>query len=418
MTLNVYFGQKLAGRLFSTDNRGVVFQYDETYLSDPQSKPLSLSLPLQQAEYSQAKSLPFFAGLLPEGESRRKIAQYFQVSENSTIKLLEILGGECAGLISVVSEDEDVTAPNNYRINESNYQVLSENDLENMIKQLPQKPLIKSNSKLRLSLAGAQEKIALARFDNKWHLPINGAPSTHILKPTRDGELGSLAQNEYICMKLAKMLGLSVPDIDLINIAGKDIFVVSRYDRIQTDTEIMRLHQEDFCQALGVMNDIKYENDGGPSIADIYNCIRANMAIPIIDCRQFLRQIVFNFLIGNCDAHSKNYSVLYDKNTKLAPLYDAVSTVIYPGLTNKLSMKIGNHYEINKVTKNDFVILSQQLDIALKVIFDIFADFGKHLNQARLFLQQDPKADQVLCDTICNHISAAIQDWMNSNPVL
>ena len=418
MTLNVYFGQKLAGRLFSTDNRGVVFQYDETYLSDPQSKPLSLSLPLQKAEYSQAKSLPFFAGLLPEGESRRKIARYFQVSENSTIKLLEILGGECAGLISVVSEDEDAAAPNNYRINESNYQVLSENDLELMIKQLHQKPLIKSNNKLRLSLAGAQEKIALARFDNKWHLPINGAPSTHILKPTRDGELSSLAQNEYICMKLAKMLGLPVPDIDLINIADKDIFVVSRYDRIQTDTEIMRLHQEDFCQALGVMNDIKYENDGGPSIADIYSCIRANMTIPIIDCRQFLRQIVFNFLIGNCDAHSKNYSVLYDKKTKLAPLYDAVSTVIYSGLTNKLSMKIGNHYEINKVTKDDFVILSQQLDIALKVIFDIFADFGKHLNQARLFLQQDPKADQVLCDTICNHISAAIQDWMNSNPVL
>ncbi|MBR3732460.1 MAG: HipA domain-containing protein, partial [Spirochaetales bacterium] len=251
MTLNVYFGQKLAGRLFSTDNRGVIFQYDETYLSDPQSKPLSLSLPLQKAEYSQAKCLPFFAGLLPEGESRRKIAQYFQVSENSTIKLLEILGGECAGLISVVSEDEDAAAPNNYRINESNYQVLSENDLELMIKQLPQKPLIKSNNKLRLSLAGAQEKIALARFDNKWHLPINGAPSTHILKPTRDGELSSLAQNEYICMRLAKMLGLPVPDIDLINIADKDIFVVSRYDRIQTDTEIMRLHQEDFCQALG-----------------------------------------------------------------------------------------------------------------------------------------------------------------------
>ena len=408
MTLNVYFGQKLAGRLFSTDNRGVIFQYDETYLSDPQSKPLSLSLPLQKAEYSQAKCLPFFAGLLPEGESRRKIARYFQVSENSTIKLLEILGGECAGLISVVSEDEDAAAPNNYRINESNYQVLSENDLELMIKQLPQKPLIKSNSKLRLSLAGAQEKIALARFDNKWHLPINGAPSTHILKPTRDGELSSLAQNEYICMRLAKMLGLAVPDIDLINIADKDIFVVSRYDRIQTDTEIMRLHQEDFCQALGVMTDLKYENDGGPSIADIYSCIRANMAIPIIDCRQFLRQIVFNFLIGNCDAHSKNYSVLYDKKTKLAPLYDAVSTVIYSGLTNKLSMKIGNHYELDKIDKEDFILMSQKIDIAPNVIFDIAADLGKHFEQAVTSLQNDDKADNNLLDKICSGISSRL----------
>ncbi|MBR6199197.1 MAG: type II toxin-antitoxin system HipA family toxin [Spirochaetales bacterium] len=408
MTLNVYFGQKLAGRLFSTDNRGVIFQYDETYLSDPQSKPLSLSLPLQKAEYSQAKCLPFFAGLLPEGESRRKIAQYFQVSENSTIKLLEILGGECAGLISVVSEDEDAAAPNNYRINESNYQVLSENDLELMIKQLPQKPLIKSNNKLRLSLAGAQEKIALARFDNKWHLPINGAPSTHILKPTRDGELSSLAQNEYICMRLAKMLGLPVPDIDLINIADKDIFVVSRYDRIQTDTEIMRLHQEDFCQALGVMNDLKYENDGGPSIADIYSCIRANMTIPIIDCRQFLRQIIFNFLIGNCDAHSKNYSVLYDKKTKLAPLYDAVSTAIYPDLTSKLSMKIGNHYELDKIDKEDFILMSQKIDIAPNVIFDIAADLGKHFEQAVTSLQNDDKADNNLLDKICSGISSRL----------
>ncbi len=407
MRLNVFFGKEKAGTLESTGNRGLVFKYDQDYLSRTDSIPLSASLPLKNEEFSQKQCLPFFSGLLPEEDFRKKIADFLHISETSTLKLLEALGGECAGLITITPEENAELQELVYPLTKDHYAPLDGKRMEEFIEQMNTRPLMKADDKLRLSLAGAQEKLALAKLDGEWHLPLNGAPSTHILKPTRNGELSSLAQNEYICMKLAKNLGLSVPEVDLLKIAGKEVFVVERYDRIVKKNEIQRLHQEDFCQALGMMSSSKYQNDGGPGIADIFNAIKNSCSVPALETRKYLTYVVFNFLIGNCDSHGKNYSLLYKgKDTELSPLYDAVSTRMYKALTEKLSMKIGKHYEIQKVDREDFSILAESLDIKPAAIINIFNEFGKKLDSAQKTLNEDEKVSKQVLDGILSIIES------------
>ena len=403
MKLNVFFGNKKAGSLESTENRGVIFVYNENYLNDKNSVPLSASLSLQKEEFPQKQCIPFFSGLLPEEDSRKKIADYLHVSETSTMRLLEALGGECAGLISILSEDEDnsFSKETSYKLDSENYEQIDDKRLSEFIEKMNTRPLIKADDKLRLSLAGAQEKLALAKINGEWYLPLNGAPSTHILKPARTGSLSSLAQNEYICMKLAKSFGLAVPDVDLLNIAGKDIFVVERYDRLKETNTIQRLHQEDFCQVLGIMSTSKYQNDGGPGIADIFNTILKVCTVPALESQKFLRYVLFNYVMGNCDSHGKNYSLLYKNNrVELSPLYDVVSTIIYSGLTDKLSMKIGKHYEIQKVTQEDFSLLAESLNIKYSVLSKIFDDFAKKYILAFEELKDDEKISREIVNSI------------------
>ena len=401
MKLNVFFGNEKAGYIESTENRGVIFTYEKNYLKNKNAVPLSASLPLQTEEFSQKQCIPFFSGLLPEEDSRKKIADYLHISETSTLKLLEALGGECAGLVSILPEEKTVSQIDSYSLNSDNYELLEEVRLTDFIEKMNTRPLMKADENLRLSLAGAQEKLALANINGKWYLPLNGAPSTHILKPTRTGSLSSLAQNEYICMKLAKCFDLPVPDVDILNIAGKDVFVVERYDRIKKDDFIQRLHQEDLCQALGIMNTSKYQNDGGPGIADIFNTIKKNCTVPALETQKFLSYVIFNYLIGNCDSHGKNYSLLYkNKCVELAPLYDVVSTVIYPGLTEKLSMKIGNHYDIKKVSKEDFSLLAETLNIKGSVLSKIFNNFESKYSKAFETLKSETKISKEILDLI------------------
>lgn len=385
MKLNVFFGNKKCGELFSTDNRGIVFKCDDKYLDDSGSKRISISLPLQREEFTQKQCLPFFPGLLPEEFTRKRVADYLHVSELSTIKLLEALGQECAGVITIADDDFHFSSiKEGYEINEKNYERISRKQLDEFVKNIPERPFIKADDKLRLSLAGAQEKISLAYFDNQWYLSLNGSPSTHILKPSREGSFSTLAKNEFACMKLAKDCGLDVPDVALENFAGKDVLIVQRYDRFVENGKIYRLHQEDMCQASGTMTDKKYQADGGPGIKDIYEMIKKYSVLPVVDLKKFLSYVVFNYLIGNCDAHSKNFSFLYDKNgnARLSPLYDAVSTKVYPSLSRKLSMKIGKHYELEKITREDFALLSADLNLNPKLMEELFSNMQTKIQKS------------------------------------
>lgn len=405
MTLDVYFGSAKAGELRSTDNRGIVFSYGRDYIADKDAQSLSVSLPLRENEFSQKECLPFFSGLLPEGDSRKKLADYLHISETSTLRLLETLGGECAGLVTITADSQPTIPQAEYTLSPENYERLNDDRLADFISRMNIQPLIKADGKLRLSLAGAQEKIALARFDGEWYLPLNGAPSTHILKPAREGMLSSLAINEYICMRLAKLFGLSAPAVDLAHIAGRDVLVEERYDRIQSGRSVRRLHQEDFCQALGIMSTAKYQNDGGPCIADIFSAIKRHCSAPAVETQQFLHAVVFNYLIGNCDSHGKNYALLYKgRTTELAPLYDAVSTAIYSDLTDKLSMKIGRHYEIGKITQDDFSLLADTLGIKDMALRRIFGEFRNRADKAFETLKSDEK--------ISPEVLGAIQDGL------
>ena len=280
MKLSVYLGENLAGHLISTADKGVVFLYDSTYLKAGH-RPISLSLPLRADEFSQKECLPFFEGLLPEGEVKRRISDYLHISETSTLKLLQELGGECAGLVSILPEGEENKTKNIYEFSSANYDPLSEKKLAEYIANINTRPLLKAKEKLRLSLAGAQEKLPLTYVDGKYYLPKNGAPSTHIVKPTGSGDLSSLAANEYICTKLAKGCGLPTSKMELKRIDNVEFLLINRYDRICEGNRFSRIHQEDMCQALGILSDRKYQNDGGAGIADIYNLI---IALNIFDC--------------------------------------------------------------------------------------------------------------------------------------
>lgn len=390
MKLSVYFGESLAGHLSSTAENGIVFSYEAPYL-EAGLPPISLSLPLSSAEYSQKQCLPFFEGLLPEGDVKRRISDYLHISETSTLKLLNELGGECAGLISILPEEAPNKTKNIYDFSSDNYEQIPVRKISEYIQNINTRPLLKVREELRLSLAGAQQKLPLLYKDGEFYLPRNGAPSTHIIKPTGSGDLSSLSANEYICMQLAEKSGLPVPHAELRQIDDTEFLLVKRYDRFFQDDKVFRIHQEDVCQALGIPSEYKYQNDGGPSIANIYNLLKTKTSIPLLEMRTFLQYTLFNFIIGNCDAHGKNYSIIYkDNSIKLTPIYDTVCTLAYPNLTNKLSMKIGKHSEIKKVNRDDLVILAGQLGLKDKTIVDTYFEIFENVEKAFEIIEADP----------------------------
>ena len=412
MKLKVFFGKEFAGVLASTADQGVVFSYDDSYRTNKSNSALSISMPLSKKEYSQKECLPFFSGLLPEGDVKRRVSDFLHVSESSTLKLLQELGGECAGMISILPENKNCSVQKSYAFNNENYELLDDETLYGFIKNINVRPLLKAKKELRLSLAGAQEKLPLVYFDKKFYLPKSDAPSTHIVKPSGDGELSTLSINEFVCMKLAQSCGLNVPNVELKTINNTTFLLEERYDRIVNKKSIKRLHQEDFCQALGIMSDRKYQNDNGPDIAKIYSLIQKECTIPLLDTKEFLKYVIFNFIIGNCDAHGKNYSLLYEKgSSKLSPIYDAICTLVYPSLTKKMSMKIGKHYEILKVIKQDFVELATSINLKSSIVLKMLDEtitnitngFDKIRNEKSLAPYQD------FLDKLENHIKRELR---------
>jgi serine/threonine-protein kinase HipA len=227
--------------------------------------------------------------------------------------------------------------------------ILSDGELHEHIQELPKKPLFLGLEGLRLSLAGAQDKAAVCLIDNKIALPTNGCPTTHILKPEIKGYEG-IVQNEYLCLKIAQRIGLTVPEVEIRWAQNIPYLLIERYDRLIEKNKISRIHQEDFCQALGFVTAKKYQNDGGPSFQNCFNLLH-DTSQPVKDRNALAKLIVFNYLIGNMDAHGKNFSLLhYDQNNVgIAPVYDVLCTRVYDNLAKNMAMKIGGYYEYDKI---------------------------------------------------------------------
>ncbi len=333
-TLVVYFQGVPVGRLWLDERRRFVFQYETGWALNPKAVPLSLSLPLRVEPFEDDLPRPFFSNLLPEAAIRQAVARKLGISEQNDFALLEAIGGECAGAVSVLPEGE---MPASGR----EYMPLDERQLHEVVKALPSRPLLAGEEGVRLSLAGAQNKLPVYIEDDRIFLPKGGSPSSHILKPPiRD--LDGTVDNEAFCMMLAGKMGLPVPDTKVLR--GMDtLFLIERYDRRHDDQgNLVRLHQEDFCQALGVSPDQKYESEGGPSFKRCFARLKEHSASPAADQKALLNWVVFNLLIGNADAHAKNLALLFtDDGPRLAPFYDLLCTAIYEGVTDKLAMKVG-----------------------------------------------------------------------------
>lgn len=314
------------------------------------TKPLSQSLPIRSEPFDDRATRPFFAGLLPEGGKRKQIAKTLQVSVQNDYALLDSLGGECAGAVTLLEPGQlpqTLDAPLEVRW-------LDHAQLIQVLNEMTLRPMRAGEDGLRLSLAGAQDKlpVVLDADGIRIGLPLNGSPSTHILKPPIAGVDGSVF-NEAFCMALAGVLKLDVASTKIQAIADgaqqRHYLLVERYDR-QAGMPSQRLHQEDFCQALGIVSEHKYQNEGGPGLAQAFALLRSATRPSAPHTLKLLDYVVFNALIGNHDAHGKNFSLLYTQaGAVLTPLYDALCTAVYSTLTEKMAMKIGSKYKFTEV---------------------------------------------------------------------
>ena len=339
MTLLVYWDGREVGRLERTDasSRDYVFEYSD------RSRPISLSLSTGTPRFTPAETRPFFEALLPEGVVREQIAAQLRLAASDSFGLLAELGRDCAGALQIVAEKRMSEPPS--------VRWLSGDELNARVADLPRHPLgvRPEDDRLRLSLAGVQRKAVLVRdAEGGFGEPLNGMPSSHILKPEFPGEnYPTLAVNEYFCMRLADRCGLTVAKVELAILAERPCLVVERFDRDLTAWPPRRRHQEDLCQALGLTPDFKYQRPGErvPSYQALAELLDRHSARPGIDRLEAARAAVFHFLVGNADAHAKNLSVLHgERGIVLAPLYDIVCTAVYPELTTELALSIGEEF--------------------------------------------------------------------------
>lgn len=335
--LDVYLHDRKAGVLTQEDDAQLAFAYTPDYLTGRPPHPLSVSMPLAEAPYPDRITRPYFSGLLPDERARRRLASALGVSDGNAFGLLEIIGGECAGALSLYHEGE--TPPS---ADDDGIEVLTEARLEEILDKLRARPLLGGEEGVRLSLAGAQDKLAVCIEGAAIALAKGGRPTTHILKPFIE-TLNGTVENELFCMRLAARMGLTVPTVSMRTVGKIPFLLVERYDRHkEPDGKILRIHQEDFCQALSVPPELKYEDEGGPGAERSLALIAETTARPAADRLAFLQMLFFHYLVGNADAHAKNYALLYRSGTPdLAPLYDVLCTAAYPKVAKKFAMSIG-----------------------------------------------------------------------------
>ena len=330
--------------------------------------PISLSLPIQEAPFKEKACRAFFGGLLPENPNMREVlAKKFNININDDFKLLEAIGHDCAGAISFHSPNEPIKEDAIYKLSGT---VLTNEELKKLIEELPYRPYMGK----RLSLAGAQEKTAICVYEDKFILPDDNVPTTHILKTALPKYIQSI-QNEYICMKAAKKIGLKVANAEIKKIDDLEFLLVERFDRYKGNglfdptgndktPYLERILQEDFAQALGIQSRDKYKI----TFKDCLKVLNQTQA-PAVEKKEFVKQVVFNYLIGNTDAHGKNFSIYWFFNKiNLTPAYDLLNSSIYD-CDQRIAMKIGKAKYYADVTAKDWELFAQDLDVSPKVVF-------------------------------------------------
>jgi serine/threonine-protein kinase HipA len=358
--LAVYLAGEHAGALIRKDNGNLQFRYDPAYTGPV----VSQALPLQQNAHPHRVCVAVFGGLLLEGEPREVLARNLGVSAGNDFALLEDVGGDCAGAITLLQPNVELPS-------KPEVKPIDPQELDRLLQALPQRPLAADPKEgIRLSLAGAQPKLPVILDEQGIGLPLNAAAaSTHIIKP-EPARFPGLVDNEAFCMDLARAVELPTAAVSKhTTISGVPYLLVERYDRDITSDPIRRLHQEDVCQALGRPSNAKYQAEGGPSVVETVALLRSCSTVPARDLPTLWRALVFNWLIGNCDAHGKNFSLLYDgASPTLAPLYDLMSTTCYPELTTRLAMSIDGARELADIDANAWTSLAQQTGYSTRFI--------------------------------------------------
>jgi serine/threonine-protein kinase HipA len=361
------YGQIVA--TIDSERRRLRLRYTPPALSRyPGGTPLlSLTLPVSAAPFGSGVVRLFLDGLLPEGDPRRAIAEDLGLRADDTFGLIRALGRDCAGAIAIQPAADPSPPPSTT----TTAQLLRDDELAGLIANLRTVPL-GADDRVRISLAGVQEKLLLTRLpDGRWGRPVDGTPSTHILKPAIRGYPNTV-ENEVFCMRLAQHLGLPVAEVETIEVGERAVIVVARYDRrVDPDGRVERVHQEDLCQATGIPPSRKYQQDGGPSLRTLAGILSATDpgSLPTL-----LRAVVLNVLVGNGDAHGKNYSLLHEPSgaLRMAPLYDVMSTLCYRD--DRLAMYVDDVRRTDRVTTARILNEASSWGMARRTASDIVSD--------------------------------------------
>ena len=385
------------GEIMGDSSETASFCYSETYLNSKNATAISISLPLQQESFSVTQTKNYFEGLLPEGFTRRSVANWMHLDENDYLSILHGLGRECLGAIRISSGEEEL---------EEAYERLS----VEQVKAIAAEGATKSAelvTKAHLSLTGASGKVGLYydEPENEWYLPHGTAPSTHIVKQSHV-RLDGIVTNEQLSLMTAARCGIQIPKSFIINVGGGEdgevLFATERYDRVFGGSKKvdglpcpLRLHQEDFAQAMGIPASRKYEAQSSNYLQGMFEILRKYSSDPIADRLKLWDIVVFNYLIGNTDAHVKNFSLLYSpdmRSLRLAPAYDIVSTTVYESSTRDMAFNIGGDYSIDDITEASFARAARDIGLgekmAMKRYEQLSAKFKKALRESAETLLQ------------------------------
>lgn len=385
MALDVYIEGHHAGQMTRSASDTVVFTYLAAYAASGERTPLSLSMPKRTAEHAGVVPQRWIENLLPENEDARvAIASKFDVRATDAYSLLHHIGLDVAGAVQFVPEGQPIERPGEL-IPWSDKRIAAEID------RLHANPAdVDLDSEIgRWSLAGQHGKFALSRVGERWVEPTGTQASTHIFKVGMNHREHSDVA-EFVTMRAAKIMGLSVPGVDLLNFDGRLVVAVERYDRTTSEDAVVRLHQEDFCQALGIGSAQKYESDGGPSMRAVEALLRANVSPAQRErsIAEFARLQAFNMVVANTDAHGKNGSLLMrGPQVRLAPAYDLISAAFVWSpksvwFKGKMAMKFGGDYRLRGLDARTAAKAADDLGVDPEGYVAAVSDFASRVGPA------------------------------------
>ncbi len=383
--LNVFLNGRLVGQLSKSPGGAIDFRYHGSWLNWENALPISLSLPLREDKYAGAAVFAVFDNLLPDDEEiRRRLAGRIKAEGSDAYSLLAVIGRDCVGALQFLPEGAEPSP-----VAQVEGRRLSNQQIATILDDLNKTPLgVTDNDEFRISIAGAQEKTALLLWKGKWHLPHGSTATTHILKPqmgTRGNiDLSQSVENEHLCMKLTAALGLRTARTEIGDFGGRRVLIVERFDRRWTsDHRLLRLPQEDCCQALSVPPTLKYQAEGGPTMVQILQLLKGSDD-PEDDRKTFMKaQIVF-WLLGAIDGHAKNFSIFLGPGGRfrLTPLYDVMSaqpTVDAGQIRHnrmKLAFSVGKnrHYVMDTILPRHFIQTGEAAGLPSKTTQQIISE--------------------------------------------
>jgi serine/threonine-protein kinase HipA len=363
-SLPIYFESRLVGKIH-VDRTGPSFTYDAAWVGLRGAFPISLTMPLRAERITSDIFLPWAANLLPENQQLRTLGEILGMARSDVVGLLSTIGGETAGALSFGQPGR--TGSFFWR------PVGTSDDLERLIEELPNKPFLVGDEGVSMSLAGAQTKLAVAlNGEGQICVPTAGSPSTHILKPEAVRLPGGV-QNEAFCLTLARRMGIEVPAVTTGRASKTTYLLVQRYDRTNSNDRWRRLHQEDFCQALGKPPSAKYEFNQtgipGPTLRDMFDVVQQHL--PATEIVRLLDVVVFNVLACNTDAHAKNYSIMLRGNgAALAPMYDVICGAVWGSVTKSFAQKIGGESRGETLEGSHWRRLARECGLNPKQVFE------------------------------------------------